>query len=148
MNADKRQIRSKKAQKKCLNENVPPPLTGGEAENGKGPVGERRECEPRTPGQGWRGGVRTEGSNAQYRDVLGRYPSEAGLRSAGARGAGKRSDEVFPPSGCASFPRTPGRKQDGGERHRGPAPFPFASALPSRPPAAPLPPSPTLTLPL
>src|SRR3989304_5591609 len=114
MNADKRQIMSKKAQKKCLNENVPSPLTGGEAENGKGPVGERRECEPRTPGQGWLGRVRTEGSNAQYRDVLGRYPSEAGLRSAGARGAGKRSDEVFPPSGGGGVSSPPRPENRGG----------------------------------
>src|SRR3989344_9164724 len=93
---------------------TPPPHAGGEAETEKGPGGERREYEPRTPGQG-RGGtrrrssgpssapsgfardgeprtfersgarreerpgrVRTEGSNAQFRDVLGRYPSEAG----------------------------------------------------------------------
>src|SRR3990167_10013739 len=113
MNADKRQIMSKKAQKKCLNENVPSPLRGGEAEKGKGPVGERRECEPRTPGQGWLGRVRTEGSNAQYRDVLGRYPSEAGLRSAGARGAGKRSDEVSPAERAHTIHVRPGGNNGG-----------------------------------
>ena len=41
----------------------------------------------RTPLHGVRGWVKTEGLNAQYREVLGRYPSEAGVRSVGANGA-------------------------------------------------------------
>jgi hypothetical protein len=48
----------------------PPLPLRGEAETGNGPVGERRECEPRTPGQGWPGWT--------------------------SRRAGKRSAEVFP----------------------------------------------------
>lgn len=48
----------------------PSRLAGGEAETEKGPVGERREYEPRTRGQGWPGWT--------------------------SSGAGKRSDEVSP----------------------------------------------------
>src|SRR3989344_4634241 len=96
--------------KKQLGENVPSPFTGGEAETGKGPVGERRGSESRTPGQGWPGRVRTKGSNAQYRDVLGRYPSEAGLRSAGASGAGKRHAEVLPAERAHTILVRPGRE--------------------------------------
>src|SRR3990167_11283905 len=40
---------------------TPSPHAGGEAETEKGPVGERREYEPRTPGQG-RGGTRRRSS--------------------------------------------------------------------------------------
>ena len=41
----------------------------------------------RTPIQGGMGWVKTEGLNAQYREVLGRYPSEWGVRSTGSNGA-------------------------------------------------------------
>ncbi len=46
---------------------------------------------------------------------------------------GKGPVDLFPPSGCASFPSTPGRKQDGGERHQKPSPsHPHPNPPPSR----------------
>jgi hypothetical protein len=43
-----------------------------------------RVKERRAPNHGWFGWVKTEGLNAQYREVLGRYPSRARVRNAGA----------------------------------------------------------------
>ena len=79
--------------KKQLGENVPSPFTGGEAETGKGPVGERRASEPRTPGQGWPGWT--------------------------SSGAGKRSDEVSPAERVREPSAHLGQKrQNGGEQHQ------------------------------
>ena len=50
--------------------------------------GEQWLKELRTPLHGSRGWVKTDGLNAQYREVLlRRYPSEAGARSVGANEA-------------------------------------------------------------